>query len=343
MIHHFVRLGHDVHIVAPYDAKADSGLPESVKVHPWALSRSGANPIRELGSLLSLWKTLRRMKPDLVFSYTIKPNSYAPPICTLLHIPVVAIVTGLGYAFSNRGASAFLGRWMLRSGLRQATQVLALNQDDKAFLGGAADSLPGEGVDTTYYSPGQGPAPHPVTFTLIARLLRDKGVYEFMEAAAIVAARSSDVHFILVGPHDTGNPAAVDMAHIRAAVDLGILSYRGAQSDIRPVIEASHCIVLPSYHEGLPRVLLEAAAMERPVIATDIPGCRDIIVPGETGLLCAPRDVESLVQAIQAFLDMPPQDRHEMGRKGRDRVVASFSDAAVIAKYDHIMQALISP
>lgn len=283
------------------------------------LRRAAINPLADLKAIWLLWRTLRRLKPDLLLAYTIKPVSYGLPVAKAAGVKRrFAMIAGRGWAFAEgrerrRRATRFVATILYRFGLRFAHGVLFHNEDDMALFrerrligaGMPARRIFGSGVDLEHYAPAPMPA-GPFTFLMISRLLIDKGVGEYLAAARALQARYPDAVFRLVGPPDP-SPNGIPREAVFAAHREGAIDYAGPLTDVRPAIAACHCYVLPSYCEGLPRSVLEAMAMARPVITTDAPGCRDTVRDGETGVRVPARDAEALAEAMARFLENPAQ------------------------------------
>jgi len=328
LITEMLARGHGIHAVAPSllsETTTRQWLEaQGVVCHNAPISRAGLNPLVDLRSLIALAFLMRRVRPDLFLGYTIKPVIWGLMAARLAGVPHrVALITGLGYAFTGeaRGKRALvqrLARWLYARALRRATLVFFQNSDDRGDfvrLGLVPPSVPmvivnGSGVDTEAFSPTALPE-GPVQFLLIARLLGDKGIREYAQAAAIVRNRYPDARFHLVGGLDP-NPDALSEEEVRCWVAAGDIIWHGALDDVRPAIAATHVYVLPSYREGTPRTVLEAMAMGRPVITTDAPGCRETVRPGVTGLLVPVRDVPALAEAMERFLAAPESIR-QMG------------------------------
>jgi glycosyltransferase involved in cell wall biosynthesis len=235
---------------------------------------------------------------------------------------------------------------LYRLGFRRAPVVFFQNSEDRDLFvvrrlvrEGQARLLPGSGVDLDRFAP----APQhngPPNFLLVGRLLRDKGVYEFVEAARSLRGMVPSARFQLVGPIDEGNRSAISSDQVDGWVAEGLVEYLGTTDDVRPFIAQATAVVLPSYREGLPRSLLEAAAMERPLLATDAPGCREVVEDGVNGYLCAVRDVQSLASAMQRLAGASPEKRLAMGRAGRRKVEERFSEKFVVQAYLDILTEL---
>lgn len=332
----------EVVVLAPTDPTREKLLRMGCRVLDLPMDRNGTSPIRESELLWRMHRVLLRERPDIVFSYTIKNNIYVGLSCRMLGIPFVPNVTGLGPAFNRRGALNNLVRFLYRIAFVGARAVFFQNQDDRAeFLRAqlvapsAAVLLPGSGVDLESFAaepmPDSGDRP---TFLLVSRMLWDKGVGLFVDAARQIHKQRPEVKFQLVGPIDTASRSKIPERQLADWNKEGHIDYLGPTVDVRPWLKAADCIVLPSwYREGTPRVLLEAAATGRPVITTDMPGCRDAIVDGVTGILCEPRQLEALVAALERFLELPPSDRRLMGQNARLRAEKHFDERTVIGAY----------
>ncbi|MGB4062935.1 MAG: glycosyltransferase family 4 protein [Azonexus sp.] len=312
------RKGLEVHVAAP-DLPNDSELRlrmESlgIVVHTIPLQRAGVDPYADFKALLCLWQLVRRVRPDAVLCYTIKPVIYGLIASWLGKVPRrFALITGLGYAFldeGRRGALRSLVQKLYGFALRHAHKVFFQNLDDEALFrseGLLPSEVPsvvlnGSGVDIAEYKPS--PIPKTTRFLLIARLLGDKGVREYVEAARSLSAEYPDVTFSLVGWIDE-NPDAVRLEELEHWINEGAIEFLGRLSDVRPAIANSSVYVLPSYREGTPRTVLEAMAMGRPIITTDAPGCRETVVDGDNGFLVPVKSVEGLIVAMKRFIDDP--------------------------------------
>lgn len=294
----------------------------------YPLSRTSTNPLVDLRTLMTLRAFFSLAKPEVVFSYNPKPVIYGTLAAWLAGVPHrFAMVEGLGYAFTQRKFSfrqVFLRNTLVllyKIALNRATRVFFLNRDDLATLCSLTALSPkkavligGIGVDLNEW-PFCRPHLHPLTFTLAARLLREKGIEEFAQAARDIKSRYLDVRFLLLGPLDT-NPGALTEAEVRAWVQEGILEWPGNVSHMQAYLAQTSVYVLPSYREGVPRSTQEAMAMGRPVITTDAPGCRETVVEGVNGFLVPPRNVAALVKAMERFIQAPSLIE-PMGRESR--------------------------
>ncbi len=350
LIQHWVAQGKRVVAIAPTDAVAEAKLAAlGAQFEPLALDNRGSNPLQELAVIWRLRQLYRHYRPVLVVHYTIKPVIYGSWAAWLAGVPSLAVVTGQGFAFLNQGLKAWLARNLYRISLRFAKGVWFLNQDDYRLFteSGLAPNqksaiLPGEGVDTEHFSPKDNPhTDGRLRLLLVARLLYDKGIAEYAEAGRILAERHAQqpeqvpaIELQLLGPFYPQNPQAISPEQIAHWQSEGWLHYLSETSDVTSYVASCDALVLPSYAEGLPRTVLEAMSMAKPVIATDVVGCRDLVLHEVTGLLCEARNAQSLADSIQRFSQLSLAQRQQMGEAGRARVLANFADAQVLARYD---------
>lgn len=346
------RRGFEVHVAVPPDAELALIRDAGIAVHEWDVSRSGVSPAAEIRSVAALARLYRRIAPLLVHHVALKPILYGTIAARLAGVKcVVNAVTGLGYMFTSttlrarvlRVAFATLGRMALRhpNGI-----FIFQNPDDarvfeRLHLARAKDTrlVRGSGVDPARYV--NAPEPEgPPRILFASRMLWGKGIREFVEAAR--AFRGSGARFILAGEPDPGNPESAQQSDLKRWQADGLIEWLGYRQDMPSVFTNSHIVVLPSrYGEGVPKALIEAAACGRPLVATDIPGCREILIDGHNGLLVPPGDVPALCRAITRLLENPSL-RVEMGRRGRDLVQSHFSLRHVIEQTLGIYEDLAS-
>ena len=352
------RLGFEVHIACGLTNRLFELQKLGFLVHPLTLERSSASPFSALVSFLEIYRLLKVVKPDLVHLVTIKPVLLGGIAARLARVPsCVAAVSGLGFVFVATGFVASLRRSLVARLYRVAMghrnlKVIFQNVDDKASLirlTGLADSktvmIRGSGVDLGQYVVRQPPSSSRIV-VFAARLLLDKGVAEFVEAARILQGRycgsTPVVRFVLVGQPDMANPTSVTTAQLKAWVDECVIEHWGHRRDMPAVLSAASIVTLPSYYgEGLPKVLIEAAACGRAVITTDHPGCRDAIKPGVSGVLVPVRDAQALADAIQDLLDHPDKCA-AMGRAGRELAERAFDVRQVVAAHLQIYEKLMA-
>lgn len=287
-------------------------------------------------------------RPDFFLGYTPKPNIYGSLAAMLMRVPVINNITGLGLVFNERGLTSRLLRLLYRIILPRSAWIFFQNRDNMAmFLDAGLASpervelLPGSGVDLARFAAAPPPDGRGVAFLLVARLLWEKGIAELIAAARLLRAAHPQIEVRLLGFVEAGNPAFVQPGELEQWRGEGIATYLGTADDVRPHIAAADCVVLPSYyHEGTPRVLLEAAAMARPIITCDMPGCRDVVVDGETGLLVPPRDAAALAEAMRRMIELAPEARAAMGRRARARAEQVFDERIVADRYVAALDAI---
>ncbi|MEY4766847.1 MAG: hypothetical protein RI907_3520 [Pseudomonadota bacterium] len=341
--------GYEVIALAPPD-EAVARVEAMCRFVPLHMDKQGTRPDRDLALLWRIRGILRRERPAVYLGYTVKPNVYGSLAAHSLGIPVVNNIAGLGAVFIQDGWLVRLVRKLYTLALRRSSTVFFQNDDDRQlFLShgmvkpGATRLLPGSGIDLSRFAPApwpEGLGGRPVRFLLVARMLWDKGVGEFVEAARHLRAQGLPVQCVLLGFVDVENPAAISRAQVEAWVQEGVVEYLGSTDDVRPHLAQADCVVLPSYREGTPRTLLEAAAMARPLITTNAVGCKEVVDDGVNGYLCEVRSADSLAQAMQRFMALSVEQRQAMGLRGRDKMARQFDERLVVQAYiDAIRQA----
>ena len=340
--------GARITIIAPRDRTFEPLVAMGCQCIELPVASKSTNPLDDLRTLLALYRHYRAVRPDVVFHYTIKPNIYGSIAAWLARVPSVAVTTGLGYVFIQKSRAAQVAKRLYRFAFRFPREVWFLNRDDlDAFTAGnllvhpeRARLLHGEGVDLDEFPYTPPPSRNTFSFVLIGRLLWDKGVGEYVEAARRLRARYPYARFGLLGPVGVDNPSAISRDEVAAWEREGVVDYLGETTDVRPTIVDADCVVLPSYREGVPRTLMEAGAMGRPVVATDVPGCREVVAHGENGLLCEVRNAASLEAALAAMLDMNADERRAMGERGRKKIEKEFDERRVVQRYRELVRQL---
>ena len=342
LIRAFLEHGFEVIAASPVDAYSPRLAELGCRHLSLPMDNKGTSPFKDLGLFLRYLLLLRRERPDVYLGYTIKPNIYGSLAAHLLHIPVVNNVSGLGTAFIAKSWLTRFVKALYRLALRSSATVFFQNEDDRALFverklvqHNQTTLLPGSGIDLEQFRPEQTKYPQPGApcFLLIARLLWDKGVGEFVDAARIVKTRFPNARFQLLGFLDAENRTAISKSTVNEWVRDGSIEYLGVTDDVRPYIAASDCVVLPSYREGTPRTLLEAAAMGKPLIATDVPGCREVVEHGKNGFLCEVQNPADLAEKILDFIDLSDEERIQMGQASRVKVEREFDENIVIQRY----------
>lgn len=343
IIDHYISLNYEVILVAPQDGKCDlTEIPRQARYIPITLDRTGINPWRDIKYFLALFHIYKSEHPDYIFHYTIKPNIYGSLASGLLGIRSSAMVAGLGYVFSKNTIPNILARSLYKIALIFSERIFVLNQSNLETLlshhiGNTKKLIwlkGGEGVDLKRYSQLPFPSNSRVRFLMIARILYEKGYTEYIETAKVL---KDQCDFYIMGALDS-NPVAVPAAVLEKDVQSGYIKHIPFDPDVRREIAKSDCIVLPSfYFEGLSRVLMEALASGRPIICSDIPGCRETVIEGENGFLCKPKDSLSLIEACQRFIGLSYEDRQQMSQKSRELAESIFDVTSVISEYDLII------
>ena len=346
IIQKLIGLGWRVVAMVPQDEFTTDLEALGMEVHPVAMNPRGLSPLADLALLFRYYRALRKVNPTVFMAFTAKPNIYGSAAAAWAGIPCLNTVSGLGTGFlSGRLLEAILTK-LYRWGLRRTYRVFFHNADDrnlfllkKIVRPEQAVIVNGSGVSLSRFSPASSsPQRASPTFLFIGRFLKDKGVHEFLQAAAAVK-KTIAANYQMIGSLDS-HPKAACAKALKLSAELGYVELVGENTDVRPFIAAADCIVLPSYREGLPRVLLEAAAMGKPVIATNVAGCRDVVEDGVTGLLCEPKSSQSLAGAMLSFAAMPENDRQAMGRRARDKAEREFSEDSFVDAYVDVIAQL---
>jgi len=348
-----IERGFDVVAVAPEDDYCKRLELSGCRYVPLAMDNKGMHPGHDFQLMLGFLRLFFRERPDVVLAYTVKPNVYASLAAKVVKVPVINNISGLGTAFIRGGWMSVLVSMLYRAGLSRSRCVFFQNDDDRTLFlekglvrRSQTDLLPGSGIDLNHFSVSLDAPPKPerdgLVFLMVARMLWDKGVREYVEAARSVRKRYPGTRFQLLGFLDVKNQTAVSRADVDGWVAEGIVEYLGTADDVRPLIAEADVVVLPSYREGTPRSLLEAAAMGKPLIATDVPGCREVVKDGMNGYLCTVRDSGDLAESISKMIALSPDERNGMARRSRQFVEECFDEKIVINKYLKAIDAIIS-
>lgn len=341
LIRALVNADYEVVAVAPLDQYATRLRELGCRYVPLSMDNSGTNPIRDLFLLWRFYILLRKERPDVYLGYTVKPNIYGSLASHLLSIPVINNIAGLGSVFVRNNFLTSVIRVLYRLAISRSYKVFFQNEDDRdLFLTrglvslAITDRLPGSGIDLEHFRPLPMPKQNNLRFLFIGRMLWEKGVGEFVEAARILKKSQITVEFCLLGFLDVRHPAAISKQQMDEWVEEGLVCYLGISDNVANEIAAADCIVLPSYYrEGVPRTLLEAAALGRPIITTDSIGCREVVDDGINGYLVRPRDATDLADKIMLMSSLEANVRKEMGLKSREKVEREFDERIVIKKY----------
>lgn len=317
--------------------------------HKDICSWKGQNPLQEFLLLLGLRKIIHSINPDLICSFTVKPNLYSAIVRRGTKIKQIANITGLGYGFMRGTIKTKLFSILYRLALKNINQIFFQNKDDYKFLLDAriivdsqcVDILPGSGVDLEQYPLSKVRNRQIIKFLYSGRLIGDKGIYELIAAFKQLQQQYDNIQLVFIGNYFFANPSAISQQQIHEWSKAGIITYLGMVDNVAEVIAECDCVVLPSYREGMPRSLLEASSMGKPIITVDSVGCRDVVEDGVTGYIAKVRDVASLAHAMIKFVELPFAQKVEMGLNGRQKMEREFDQQVIINKYLEVANKLL--
>ncbi|MCC9137173.1 glycosyltransferase family 4 protein [Pontibacter silvestris] len=332
--------GHEVVAVAPHDAYADKLIEAGARFVP-VMMEKGTNPFKDILLTWRLYQAYRQVKPDVVLHYTIKPNIYGSVAAHMAGIPAINNVSGLGTVFITKDYISSIAIKLYRLAFQYPAKVFFQNQDDRRLFlrnnlvrAGITEVLPGSGINLQQFQPAGGfRKVKCFTFLMVARVLYDKGVVEFVEASQLVKQKYPKVKCQLLGAVDELSRSGIKRQQLEEWLATGVVEYAGYTDDVADFIAEADCVVLPSYREGTPRTLLEAAAMAKPLIATNVPGCREVVQHGVNGLLCRARSGADLADKMQQILQLSEEELEKMGNASRKIAVTRFDDRFVIDRY----------
>ena len=336
--------GHELLLISPPGPYAEKLSELGLRWQSLPMDRRSLNPLREAALLVHLWRLFRRERPDIVHCFTIKCAVYGSLAARAARVPVrISAVAGMGYVFTSKDAKARLLRPLVRALLRWAlggrgARLILQNPDDMALFADAGlvdadrvDLIMGSGVDCARYLARPGPREAgPLRVLLAARLLWDKGIAEYIVAARALRDEGRVIRFLIAGDRDPGNPAAVPESALLGWVDEGLIEWLGHVEDMPGLLASADVFVLPSYREGLPKGLIEAAACALPLVTTDVPGCREVVQDGVNGLLVPAGDAQALGIAIARLQDAP-ELAARLGRAAREKALTCFDESQVVA------------
>ena len=329
-----LRKGHDVWVSVPMGYRVEYFKKMGCKMIDTAIDRRGANPIKDLKLFRFYRKLIRQIRPDIVLTYTIKPNIYGGLACRLFKIPYLCGITGLGSAIENGGILQHITLFLYLIALKKAQKVFFENEENlnlfyqKKIVINHNSLLPGSGVNLDVFPPLTYPQDNTIDFIFIGRIMKEKGIDEYLEAAQIIRNKYPNTRFHICGYSEEDYDA-----QLKKIQNSDVVIYHGKVKNIKEYLQKTHCTVLPSYHEGMSNALLESAACARPLISTNIPGCREAIDDGVNGYLIHPKDSADLIAKIERFLSLTLEEKKQMGLAGRQKAERQFSRQIVVDAY----------
>ncbi len=332
--------GHTVTAIAPKDEYTHYLEEAGCDYQEITMDSRGANAIKDLGLIFELFGIYRKVKPDVILQYTIKPNIYGTLAASLLGIPTVNNVCGLGTAFLNKGLVSRIAIGMYKLAFRFPKLIYFQNNDDKIFFeenniikNNPTKVLPGSGINLSHFKPAEETQNKKFTFLLISRLIHDKGIIEYIDAIKYLKEKGVNANFQILGNKDFEHRRGISEDIINSWIDSNVVEYLGSTDDVRPFINNADCVVLPSYREGTPKSLLEAASSAKPIIATNVAGCTNIVTDDVNGMLCKVKDHKDLADKLEAMSNLPKERLAQMGKESRKIVEKRFDEKIVIDSY----------
>jgi glycosyltransferase involved in cell wall biosynthesis len=343
LLEELIKQNHEVFISLPNDKYVPKLIDIGCEFVNTPLERRGTNPLTDLKLLFDYIKIIKRIKPDIVLTYTIKPNVYGGMACSVTKTPYISNITGLGTSIENKGLIQKVTLMLYRFGLKKASSVFFQNETNRRFLidhgivNGTSNLIPGSGVNLTKHKYEEYPSSDTLRFLFIGRIMKAKGIDELLEAAQHVKREYSNVQFELIGGCEEDYSEK-----LKELERQNIIKYHGQQADVHYFIKNSHATILPSYHEGLANVLLESASTGRPVLASKVPGCIETFEDGLTGFGFGVRSVDDLITTIRKFINLSHEQRREMGMTGRKKIENEFDRNIVINAYLKVINNIVN-
>ena len=333
--------GHEIYTVAFKDEYAEKLINEGFHFEAINLNNNSINPFEDLKTIYDYYTIYKKIQPDLICHNAIKPNIYGTIAAGLLNIPTINNISGLGTLFIKKSFSTKVAKLLYKFSQKKATRVFFQNNDDlhlfiknKLINVSKTQVIPGSGVDTAkFISNDLTKQDEYFHFLFIGRLLYDKGIREYIEAAQLLKDKYPSVKFNILGPLYENNATAITQETLDNWLKNKEINYLGQTDHVEEVMKTAHCVVLPSYREGLSKVLIEASSMGLPIVTTNVPGCKDVVIDNETGFLCEVKNSEDLANKMEKMLLLSSKERQEMGGKARARAVAVFDEQIIIQHY----------
>ncbi|MEY3500084.1 MAG: hypothetical protein RL308_1753 [Bacteroidota bacterium] len=342
--------GHEIYAVASRDEYTEKLINEGFNFEAIDLNNNATNPLKDLETIYSYYTIYKKINPDVICHNAIKPNIYGTIAAGILNIPVINNISGLGTLFIKKRFSTIIAKLLYRISQKRASKVFFQNNDDfQLFINNNLVSkekcqvIPGSGVDTSRFIPNDDPKEDSVfQFLFIGRLIYDKGIREYIEAVKLLKNKFPNAVFNILGPLYENNSTAISKETLDSWIEDEGIIYLGQTDSVENVIGLVDCVVLPSYREGLSKVLIEASSMGLPIVTTNVPGCRDVVIDNETGFLCEVNNSKDLADKMAKVLLMSIEDRKEMGVKARKRAITVFDEKIIIGHYKEAIQSIIN-
>ncbi len=339
--------GYEVHTIAPHDPYTHFLEEAGCIHHDVTMDSRGVNPIKDTALFFELLGIYRKLKPDVILHFTIKPNVYGTLAASILQIPTINNVCGLGTVFLKNNLVSVIAMTLYKIAFLFPKKVFFQNSDDlnlflnkKLIPKESADLIPGSGIDLKRFQPMDFNRNKVFTFLLISRLITDKGILEYVQAIENLKQKGLNARFQLLGAKDPEHQRGIPLSIIDHWISSGVVEYLGTTDDVRSFIQKADCIVLPSYREGTPRTLLEAASSSKPIIATDVPGCHHVVEDNHNGLLCKIKNADDLAEKMETMSRLDDSILKTFGENGRRKIEVQFDEKLVIDKYIKELEAL---
>ena len=341
--------GHEIFTIAFKDEYSEKLIDEGFHFTAINLNNNGTNPLKDLKSIYSYYRIYKKIRPDVICHNAIKPNIYGTIAAGILGIPVVNNISGLGTLFIKKKFSTQIAKLLYRFSQRKASKIFFQNKDDlnlflenKLIENSKAQVIPGSGVDTLRFIPQEAKEERlDFTFLFIGRLLYDKGIREYVEAVQLLKNKYPRTKFCILGPLYENNATAITKETLTNWINSDAIIYLGQTDRVEEVMKVADCVVLPSYREGLSKVLIEASSMGLPIVTANVPGCRDVVIDNETGFLCEVKNSKDLADKMEKMLLLSVKERMKMGHYARKRAIEIFDEKIIIKHYKEAIYAIV--
>ena len=341
--------GHEIFVVASRDDFSQKLMDENFNFYEINLNNNSTNPFEDIKNILNYYKIYKKIQPDVICHNAIKPNIYGTIVANFLKTPTLNNISGLGTLFIKEGFSTRIAKMLYKFSQKRASKVFFQNTDDlnlfinnKLVSSEKCELIPGSGVNTDKFKPVMANTRinKKFNFLFIGRLIYDKGIREYIEASEILKIKYPEIAFNVLGPIYKSNSTAIKKEDLDLWIKNGTIFYLGETDRVDLEMENASCIVLPSYREGMSKVLIEASSMGLPIVTTNVPGCKDVIVNNETGFLAEVRDSSDLAMQMEKMFLLSDEERNEMGRKARKRAIEVFDEKIIIKYYKNAIYSI---